>query len=140
MSLRVTRSVTIPESEIDLRFTRSGGPGGQHANKTSTRVELTWNVAATSALGPRQRARVLHNLRTRLDSSGTLRLASDTHRSQLRNREEVLDRLQTLLRDALRVRKTRIATHPTEGAKQRRLEQKRRHSELKRARRKPIDE
>ena len=139
MGLRVTRSVTIPDSEIVLRYSRSGGPGGQHANKTSTKAEWSWNVAESSALGPRQRARLLHNLR-RLDSSGTLRITSDTHRSQLRNREEVIERLRALVGDALQVRKSRIATQPSKGAKQRRLEQKRRRSEVKRGRRRPAED
>ena len=137
MSIRVTRSVTIPDSEIDQRFTRSGGPGGQHANKTSTKVELSWNIADSAALGPRQRARLLHNLRRRLDSSGTLRITSDTHRSQLRNREEAAERLSELVRQGLKVRKTRVATKPSETAKRRRVEQKRRRAEVKRGRRRP---
>ena len=140
MSVRITRSVTIPDSEIDLRFTRSGGPGGQHANKTSTKVELAWNVADSTALGPRQRDRLLHNLRRRLDSSGTLRVTSDKHRSQLRNREEATTRLQELVREGLRVRKARVATKPSEGAKRRRLEQKRHRAEVKRGRQRPTDD
>lgn len=140
MGIRIGRSVSIPESEIELRFSRSGGPGGQHANKTSTRVELSWNVAESTALGPRQRARLLEHLRHRLDSSGTLRLSSDKRRSQLRNREEVVERLQELVRAGLRTRKQRVATSPTSASKRRRLDQKRRRSEIKRARRKPVDE
>ena len=140
MSSRISRSVTIPDSEIDLRFSRSGGPGGQHANKTSTRFEIAWNVATSTALGPRQRARLLERLRPRLDSSGTLRVASDKHRSQLRNREEVVERLQTLVRDGLKTSKRRIATGPTAASKERRLDQKRRRSETKRARRAPHED
>ena len=140
MSIRISRSVTIPDSELDVRFTRSGGPGGQHANKTSTRVEIAWNVATSAALGPRQRARLLESLRSRLDSSGTLRVASDKHRSQLRNREEVSARLEALVRDGLRTRKKRIATGPTEASKQKRLDEKRRRAKTKRARRTPLDD
>ena len=140
MDVKVSRSVTIPSSEIRFRYTRSGGPGGQHANKTSTKVELSWNAARSTALGPRQRARVMERLRTRLDADGTLRLSSDTHRSQLRNKEEVLDRLARLVRDGLRVSKQRVATKPTKSATERRLGAKRRRSELKRDRRRPFDD
>lgn len=138
MDVKVSRSVTIPSSEIRFRYSRSGGPGGQHANKTSTKVELSWNAARSNALGPRQRARVMDRLRTRLDADGTLRLSSDTHRSQLRNKEEVLDRLALLVRDGLRVSKQRVATKPTKSATERRLSAKRRRSELKRDRRRPF--
>lgn len=139
MDVKVTRSVTIPSSEIRFRYSRSGGPGGQHANKTSTKVELSWNAARSNALGPRQRARVMERLRTRLDADGTLRLSSDTHRSQLRNKGEVLDRLARLVRDGLRVSKQRVATKPTKSATERRLSAKRRRSEIKRDRRRPFD-
>lgn len=140
MDVKVSRSVTIPSSEIRFRYSRSGGPGGQHANKTSTKVELSWNAARSDALGPRQRARVMERLRTRLDADGTLRLSSDTHRSQLRNKEEVLDRLVRLVRDGLRISKQRVATKPTKSATERRLSAKRRRSELKRDRRRPSDD
>jgi ribosome-associated protein len=138
--VRVTRSVTIPSSEIRFRYSRSSGPGGQHANKTSTKVELSWNAARSDALGPRQRARVMDRLRTRLDANGTLRLSSDTHRSQLRNKQEVIERLTLLVRDGLRVSKQRVATKPTRSATERRLGAKRRRSEIKRARRRPYDD
>ena len=137
MGIRVSRSVTIPDSELAFRYVRSGGPGGQHANKTSTKVELSWDVASSSALGPRQRARLLGNLGSRLESSGVLRLRSDRHRSQLRNKEDVMERLCTLVEAGLKVEKGRIATGPTLGAKRKRLDQKRRRSDIKRARRKP---
>jgi len=138
--LRVTRSVTIPASEIRFRYSRSGGPGGQHANKTSTRVELMWNPARSDALGPRQRARIMDRLRVRLDADGTLRLASDSHRSQLRNKQEVLDRLVDLVAKGLRVSKQRVATKPTKSATERRLSSKKRRSEIKRSRRRPYDD
>lgn len=137
VGVRVSRSVMIPDSELAFRYVRSGGPGGQHANKTSTKVELAWDVAGSSALGPRQRARLLDNLGPRLESSGVLRLRSDKHRSQLRNKEEVIERLRTLVEQGLRVAKSRVATGPTATAKRKRLDQKRRRSETKRARRKP---
>lgn len=135
--VRVNRSVLIPEDEIRLEFTTSGGPGGQHANKSSTRAVLVWNVDTSRALGPRQRARVKGKLRHRIDTSGNLRLSSDAHRSQLRNREAVRERLRALVEDALRPEKKRIGTAPTRSSKENRLRAKRVRSQVKRARGKP---
>ena len=135
--VRINRSVTIPGDEVELTFSPSGGPGGQHANKASTRAELAWNVATSRALGPRQRERIRGALRTRIDSSGTLRLTSDTYRSQLRNREDVIERLQREVAAALKPIKKRRPTAPTRASKERRLEQKKRRSETKRLRRGP---
>jgi ribosome-associated protein len=139
-SVRINRNLTIPGDEIVLRFSPSGGPGGQHANRSSTRVDLSWNVDTSSALGPRQRAHVKGHLRHRLDRSGTLRLSSDKHRSQTRNREEVLSRLSRLVSEALQPRRARIATTPGQAAKERRLRSKRRRSETKKLRRAPLDQ
>jgi ribosome-associated protein len=133
--IRVNRSLTIPPNEIEMRFSTSGGPGGQHANRSSTRAEASWNVETSAVLGPRQRQRLREKLRHRIDSNGVLRVASDTHRSQLRNREEAVARLARLVSEALRPRVKRIATTPSQKAKERRLESKRRHSQKKRARR-----
>jgi ribosome-associated protein len=138
--VRVNRSVVIPDDEIEMRFSTSGGPGGQHANKAATRVELAWNVAASRALGPRQRARIQDRLRTRIDSSGTLRLTSDKYRSQWRNREDVIARLTDLVADALRPEKKRVGTTPTKASKERRLQDKRRRSTTKRLRRASDDD
>ncbi|MDQ3957157.1 MAG: aminoacyl-tRNA hydrolase [Actinomycetota bacterium] len=138
--VRVGRSTVIPDDELHVQFTTSGGPGGQHANKSATRVVLTWNVDDTCALGPRQRARVKGRLRHRIDSSGNLRLASDAHRSQLRNREAVRERLAALVEAALRPEKKRTATAPTRSSKEARLKAKRVRSEVKRARRTPRHE
>lgn len=137
MDLRVTRSVTIPGSELEFSYVRSGGPGGQHANKTSTKVELKWDVLGSAALGPRQRARLLENLGPRLEASGVLRVRSDRYRSQTRNRDDALDRLAELVATGLQVRKDRVATKPTTSSKHKRLDQKRRRSEVKQARRRP---
>jgi ribosome-associated protein len=133
--VRINRDLTIPESEIELRFSPSGGPGGQHANRSSTRVEVTWNIETSSALGHRQRRRLREKLRHRIDSKGVLRAASDTHRSQLRNREEATARLARLVADALKPRVHRIPTAPSQGARERRLKAKRRQSQKKRDRR-----
>lgn len=135
--LRVDRNVTIPEEEIELKFTPSGGPGGQHANRSATRVELTWNVASSRALDERRRERVRARLRHRIDSAGILRLTSDKHRSQWRNRADVRRRLASLVADALRPPTRRLPTTPTAASERRRLEAKRRRSETKRLRRSP---
>ena len=135
--LRVNRSVLIPEDELRLEFTTSGGPGGQHANKSSTKAVLVWNVDESQVLGPRQRARIKGKLRHRIDTAGNLRLASDAHRSQLRNREAVRERLRALLEAALRPEKKRIGTAPTRSSKEARLRTKRVRAEVKRARRPP---
>ena len=132
--MRVNRSVTIPDDEIKMTFSPSGGPGGQHANRSSTRVELTWNPTTSRALGPRQKERVLAALRRRLDSSGQIRLTSDRYRSQLRNREDARERLAGLVRSALVPPKSRVGTKPTKGSKEERLRAKRKRSEVKRAR------
>lgn len=135
--LLVNRSLTIPGNELELRFTTSGGPGGQHANRSSTRVELMWNVEESAALNDRQRSRIRRHLRSRIDSSGTLRLASDTHRSQYRNRSAALDRLARLIAEALVPAKPRVATRATKASKERRLEAKKQRSRVKRLRKAP---
>src|SRR3712207_6395770 len=94
--IKVTRNVPIPANEIEFTFLASGGPGGQHANKSATKVVLSWDVEGSRALGPRQKQRVRSALRSRIDSAGVLRLSSDKYRSQLRNREDVTRRLADL--------------------------------------------
>jgi ribosome-associated protein len=136
----VGRSVTIPEDEIELKFSPSGGPGGQHANRSATRVELTWNVVSSRALDERQRDRIRARLRHRIDSGGTVRLTSDKHRSQFQNRADVRRRLASLVADALRPRPRRVPTTPTAASGHRRLQSKRRRSEIKRLRRSPPPE
>jgi ribosome-associated protein len=138
--VKVNRSLEIPEEELSLRFTPSGGPGGQHANRSSTRVELTWNVARSRALRERQKRLIQAHLRSRIDSSGDLRIVSDAHRSQLRNREDARRRLASLVAEALRPRLTRVATTPTAAARDRRLAGKRRRAEIKRLRQAPSDD
>jgi ribosome-associated protein len=137
--LRVNRTLTIPSSELDFTFTTSGGPGGQHANKVSTRAEVKWNVDRSSVLGPRQRERIRSKLRHRIDANGNLRLASDAQRSQMRNREEVRKRLVRLVADALIPPKKRVSTKPSRSAVEKRLQEKKRRGELKRRRRASYD-
>jgi ribosome-associated protein len=130
-SIRVTRSVSIPRSEIELRFSRSSGPGGQHAQKTESRVEAVFDVEASSALTERQKSRVLAR------TGPVLRAVAQDERSQWRNRELAVERLMEQLRQALRVERVRRPTKPTEASRERRLEQKRRRSKVKRLRRAP---
>lgn len=135
--VRVSRRVTIPTSELAFRFTPSGGPGGQHANRSATRAELLWNVEASSALGPRQKARVRRALGRRIDAEGNLRLVSDARRSQARNRKDVVERLARVVAGALEVPKRRLPTKPSATARDRRMRAKRRRGEVKRLRRTP---
>ena len=135
--LVVSPALSLPLAELEYRASRSGGPGGQHVNTSSTRVEVWWDVAGSSALTEEQRARLLARLATRLDSAGRLRLVSSGSRSQLRNREEVTERLRELVAAALRVPKARKRTRPSRAAKAARLEAKRRRSAVKRERRPP---
>jgi ribosome-associated protein len=133
--LRITPELTIPLSEIELRFSRSAGPGGQKVNKTSTRVELRFDVARSSALTEAQRERLLEQLRGQLEGGGVLHLSSSSYASQWRNRLDVLERLRVVLANALHVPKRRIPTRPTRGSIERRLAQKRRRTAIKRQRR-----
>jgi ribosome-associated protein len=125
----VTRSVSIPRSEIELRFSRSSGPGGQHAQKSDTRVEAIFDVDRSSALTDVQKRRVVAR------AGPVLRAIAQDERSQWRNRELATERLVDELREALRVLRKRRPTRPTKASKEKRLEQKRRRSDLKRQRR-----
>jgi ribosome-associated protein len=135
--VRVGRSVTIPGDELELKFTPSSGPGGQHVNRSSTRVELSWNPMTSRALTGRQKERIAGALKHRLARGGVLRLSSDTHRSQLQNRREVVGRLAKLVGEALRPRRSRVATVPSKRAKAERVRTKRHRSNLKKLRRAP---
>lgn len=128
-SIRVTRSVSIPRSEIELRFSRSSGPGGQHAQKTESRAEALFDVEASAALSETQKRRVLAK------GGPVIRAVAQDERSQWRNRELATERLVESLREALKVPRKRRPTKPTRAARERRLEQKRRRSDLKRQRR-----
>jgi ribosome-associated protein len=129
--LQIRPGVAIPFEEIELRTSRSSGPGGQHANVTASRVEAVFDVTASTALTDAQKARISARLGPRVTAS-----AQDT-RSQLRNRELALERLAERLARALEVRRPRRATRPTTASKQRRLEGKRRRADIKRGRRRP---
>jgi ribosome-associated protein len=133
-SIRVTRSVVLPVSEIELRVSRSSGPGGQHAQKASTRVEAVFDVEASSALTDVQKRRVVSR------AGAVLRAVAQDERSQLRNRELAIERLVEKLREALAVPRKRVATKPSAAARERRLEEKRRRSKTKALRRPPGQE
>ena len=130
----ISRGVVLPLSHIDVRTSRSSGPGGQHANVTASRVEAILDVASTDALSDEQKRRVMARYGPRV-----VAIAQDT-RSQSRNRLLALERLQARVENALRVRKPRRATKPSKAATEKRLQAKRRQSERKAARRRPVDE
>jgi ribosome-associated protein len=132
--LRVNRELAIPLAEVELRASRSSGPGGQHANVTASRIEAVFDVEASGSLTPAQRERLLARLGPRVTA-----VAQDA-RSQARNRELALQRLRGKLADALRVPKRRRPTRPTAASRERRLRAKRHRSERKRARRRPGDD
>jgi ribosome-associated protein len=132
--LRVTRTLAIPLDELEVRATTSGGPGGQHANRSHTRIEVRFDVAASPSLGPRQRARLLDRL------GPVVRASSADERSQARNRERALERLAAKLAGSLHVDAPRRPTTPGRAAEARRLEAKRRQSDRKAARRRPSAE
>ena len=135
--LSIIPGFELPFSELEYRASRSGGPGGQHVNTSSTRIEVWWDVAGSAALNADQRERLLRKLAPRLDSNGRLRLVSSGSRSQLRNREEVTERLRDVVAAALVLPKKRKPTRPTRAAKAARLESKRRRAATKRERRAP---
>ncbi|MEI6791296.1 MAG: alternative ribosome rescue aminoacyl-tRNA hydrolase ArfB [Myxococcaceae bacterium] len=116
--------VVIPESEIDISTSRSGGPGGQHVNKTNTRVTLRWNILKTAILDDAQKQRCLSKLRTRINLEGEIVLHVDMLRSQIMNRELAFERLHELVTQALIIPKKRVKTKPSKASKVRRLEQK----------------
>jgi ribosome-associated protein len=136
-ALEISPTLRLPLSELEYRASRSGGPGGQHVNTSSTRIEVWWDIAGSPSLDDAQRARLLSRLASRLDGSGRLRLVSAGSRSQLRNREDVTERLREIVAAALRVPPRRKPTRPTRAAKAARLATKRRRSATKRDRRRP---
>jgi ribosome-associated protein len=133
--IRVNAGVFIPSSELEIRASRSGGPGGQHVNTSSTRVEVVWNVRQSAAIGEAQRERLLAQLASRLDTAGNIRIVSSETRSQRQNREIAEERLGATIRGALVVPKKRKKTKPTRGSVERRLSEKKKHSGKKSERR-----
>ena len=136
--LAVNESVSIPRTELDVRVSRSSGAGGQHVNKTSSRVEIFWNIVGSRALSEDQRARLREKLASRLTTEGSIRVVASDMRSQSRNRELAEERLAELVRRALVIPRKRRATKPTRAAKEARLDSKKRHSTKKRDRRNTV--
>lgn len=138
--LQITPELSIPRGELSTRATRSSGAGGQHVNKTSSRIELTWNISESTSLTDDQRATLLSRLRSRLTKNGEIRVVASTTRSQLRNRELAEAGFSRMLADALRPIKKRKATKPTRASKEARLNEKKKHSSKKRERRTSLDD
>jgi ribosome-associated protein len=138
--LQITPELTIPVAELTFRASRAGGPGGQHVNTSSTRVELVWDVLASPSLTEKQRDRIRRQLANRISAAGLLALAEGGSRSQHRNREEVTARFVTLLQEALYVPPPRRKSRPGRAARERRLKAKKHRSETKRLRRTPPHE
>jgi ribosome-associated protein len=136
-SVPITNTLAIPAEELSFRFSRAGGPGGQHVNRSATQVELVFDVGHSPSLSDEQRSRIQAALANRIDRDGVLHLFSSGTRSQLRNRQEVVARFRGLLRRALHVPRPRRPTRPGQAARQRRLEAKRRRARAK-ERRAPV--
>lgn len=137
--LRVSATLTIPESELSWRFSRSSGPGGQGVNTADSRVELMWDAAGSPTLSPLQRERVRQRLRTRL-VGGVLTVMASEHRAQLRNRDAARERLVAVISDAIAPPgPTRRPTKPSRGSKERRRQAKQHRTDTKRLRRPPTD-
>jgi ribosome-associated protein len=132
-SIRVTPRLAIPLAEIELRFSRSSGPGGQHAQKTETRVEAVFDVEASATLSAAQKRRLAAR------AGAVVRAIAQDERSQWRNRELALERLAGVIREGVRIERRRRRTEPSAEAQERRLEEKRRRAEVKRLRREPPD-
>jgi ribosome-associated protein len=137
--LRLTDQLSLPESELSYRTSRSSGPGGQNVNKVETRVTVLFDVGASPTLSDEQKTKIRKRLATRIDKKDVLRVISQKHRSQGANRETARERLAILVADALEERRPRQRTREPAAAKRRRLEDKRRRGEVKRLRKAPLD-
>ena len=133
--IKVNDDLSIPRSEIETKATRSSGAGGQHVNKTASRIEITWNIRTSRSLTDEQRERLLAKLASRLSEEGEIRIVASDTRSQLRNREHAEKRLADLIGRSLAVKKRRKPTRRPRAANEARLTEKKKHSEKKRERR-----
>lgn len=138
--LVVSPQLTIPRAELQMRASRAGGPGGQHVNTSSTRIELLWDLTHSRAVSEEVRARLLTKLAARLDADGMVRVVASDRRSQAQNREAAEARLMEVVRQALVVPKRRRPTRPTAASRKKRLEEKRKRGERKRDRRKDFED
>lgn len=136
--LRVNESLVIPRAELAMRATRASGAGGQHVNKTSSRIEISWNIRESRALTDADRERLLDRLASRLSEEGAIRTVASDTRSQLRNREAAERRLAETIAKALIVQKKRRPTRRPRAANEARLTEKKKHSDKKRERKRPI--
>jgi ribosome-associated protein len=136
--IRVNESIVIPRGELEVRASRSSGAGGQHVNKTSSRIEIEWNVRNSAAISDEQRERLLSRLASRLSDEGSIRVVASDTRSQLRNREAAERRLGETIAKALIIPKKRKPTRRPRSADEARLSEKKKHSERKRERQRPI--
>lgn len=136
--IRVNESLVIPRGELEVRATRSSGAGGQHVNKTSSRIEISWNISGSPSLTDEQRSRLSARLASRISDEGAIRVVASDTRSQLRNREAAEKRLADTIAKALIVQKKRKATKRPRAANEARLVEKKQHSERKRERKRPI--
>jgi ribosome-associated protein len=136
----VSPTLTIPPSEVTFRASRAGGPGGQHVNTSSTRIELLWDLTHSTAVSDVERARLLEKLAARLDAEGMVRVVASDRRSQSQNREAAAERLAKIVRQALIVPRKRRPTKPTAASRQQRLNEKKRRGERKRDRRRDFDD
>ena len=135
----IKNGIIIPEHELEISASRAGGPGGQHVNKTSTRITVRWNIAQTVALTPEQKQRVLANLSSEITTNGDIIIHSSASRSQQQNKKAAVDLLATKIRKALYVPKKRIETKVSKSTKERRLEKKKQQSSIKKMRSKRIE-
>jgi ribosome-associated protein len=138
--IRVNRSVSLPRDELIVRASRSSGAGGQHVNKTSSRIEIEWNIPRSRALGDEEKSRLLAKLSSRLSEDGSIRVVASDTRSQLRNREAAERRLAETIAKALIVPKRRKPTRRPRAADEARLARKKKQSERKRERKRPVTE
>jgi ribosome-associated protein len=138
--LRISSRLRIPLEEIEIFYTRSSGPGGQHVNKTSTQAELAFDLARSPSISEEDRIWLLNRLAPKLDSEGRLRVTSQAYRSQLRNKNAALEKLASMLGNALVRPKGRKKTKPSKTAKETRLRSKKKASEKKRMRAKNMEE
>lgn len=137
--LHVKNGITIPEHEIEITTSRAGGPGGQHVNRTESRITIRWNVKNTKALNDEQKERVLKNLETRLTTEGDLIVSNKSTRSQTQNKENALAILAQLVSKALFVPKKRMATRIPKAAKEKRFQAKKHRGEIKKMRSKKFE-